>query len=430
MNKLNNDLELILDDDNEVMSESESDSDSDNGINCKISTQITNYPINGLYYAYLKDDNKLLLTPEYQRDLCWSIDKMNAFIDTIIKGWIVPNYVIYELSSKEKKLCSHRYECIDGQHRLTTLKYYIENKMVPGTNRYIYWINNGYKVFYNMEKTTMENMRKKSKCRYRNLSDDERDMFDNFQMSIHMISSQNGISIGTKCDIFNRLQNGEKVSSYDKLKNHQHPITNIIRSNHLCKYLVENGFISKIFFDKNKSTKKVENLMIYFVIRSFFIIDKKSLDINYLDLNIKKGITYNDGLGEPKYRLKNDVSELLPKFMEFIDWITQNDKLDKPILIYAMYIYVCIYANHGLDELNKVIKWFNNPSNTNRYGKFNDLSSYKLGVDKVVKTEKVIDWYKTICKIILKIDLTEESTNTNSTTEIGITSKPKVVKNK
>jgi hypothetical protein len=29
---------------------------SDKEINSKISTQITNYPINGLYYAYLKDD--------------------------------------------------------------------------------------------------------------------------------------------------------------------------------------------------------------------------------------------------------------------------------------------------------------------------------------------------------------------------------------
>ena len=76
---------------------------------------------------------------------------MNAFIDTILKGWIIPNYVIYVLSTKEYKLSKYKYECIDGQHKLTTLKYYIESIPLLD-NRYVYWSSNGERVYYNMDK--------------------------------------------------------------------------------------------------------------------------------------------------------------------------------------------------------------------------------------------------------------------------------------
>ena len=143
---------------------------------------------------------------------------MNAFIDTILKGWIIPNYVIYVLSSKEHKTSKYKYECIDGQHRLTTLKYYIEG--IPlSDNRYVYWSSNGERVYYNMDKTLLDDIRNRRGVKCRNLTEDEKCRFNDYQMSFHMISSATGLTIGTKCDIFNRLQNGEKVSSYNKLKN-------------------------------------------------------------------------------------------------------------------------------------------------------------------------------------------------------------------
>jgi hypothetical protein len=148
--------------DSDTDSDTDTDTDTDSeSKKTSIMTQITTKSIKAIYYEYLESD-QLFLRPEYQRDLCWSLEKMNAFVDTIIKGWIVPNYVIYELSKKEMKNVKHKCECIDGQHRLTTLKYYMES--IPlNDNKYIYWSDNGYRVFYNMEKTIMDNIKKRRK---------------------------------------------------------------------------------------------------------------------------------------------------------------------------------------------------------------------------------------------------------------------------
>lgn len=425
----------MSDSENNITSGNETNSDSDYELELSnISTQITTKGVCAIYHEYLKN-NKLFLQPEYQRDFCWSLDKMNAFIDTIMKGWIIPNYVIYELSKKEIKNVKYKCECIDGQHRLTTLKKYIESSPLDeNKNKYIYWLNNGFRIFYDMNKTILDKLNKGNHVKFRNLTDDEKYKFDNFQMSFHMISAQNGLDISTKCDIFNRLQNGEKVSSYDKLKNyHKNEITNCIRKELLCKYIDDLNFANKIIFKHNP--KKPKQYYIYFLIRTFFIIDKKSLDINYLDINIKKGVTANDGKGEPKYRLKNSIDSLLPKVKEIIKFIAETEyKTDSNMIIKEVgYIFVCIYANYGIDELITTIKWLNTVSNSKQFEKLNDIKSYISSIDKVVPVHKIMDHYQTIIKLILKKNTNDyinaqenmhEHTYNND--RIGIVSKSKI----
>jgi uncharacterized protein with ParB-like and HNH nuclease domain len=115
-----------LETNSDYISDSDSDVDSDIDEQECIMTQITTSGIGSIYSGYLMN-NKLLLSPEYQRDLCWSVDKMCVFIDTIMKGWVVPNYVLYKLSRNESQKVLHSYECIDGQHRLTAIKWFIES---------------------------------------------------------------------------------------------------------------------------------------------------------------------------------------------------------------------------------------------------------------------------------------------------------------
>jgi uncharacterized protein with ParB-like and HNH nuclease domain len=169
---------------------------------------------------YLKDD-KLLLSPEYQRDLCWSTDKMILFIDTIMKSWIVPNYVIYKLTSSETRNSDHSYECIDGQHRLTSIKWFMEGKRDPVTLKYVYYKIGKERIFYDLTDEQLIKVKKNMPRYYkiRNFTKIEKNKFDDYQMSFHIISCKKGLNIQTKCSIFNRLQNGEKVASYEKLKN-------------------------------------------------------------------------------------------------------------------------------------------------------------------------------------------------------------------
>lgn len=69
---------------NNIDVDEESDDDSIIDECPTIETKITNKAVISVYYEYLQN-NRLLLNPEYQRDLSWSIEKMNTFIDTILR---------------------------------------------------------------------------------------------------------------------------------------------------------------------------------------------------------------------------------------------------------------------------------------------------------------------------------------------------------
>jgi len=411
-------VEIELDD------EENSSDESDNEVYDKeIKTQITNKGVRSIYSEYLEKE-KLLLRPEYQRELSWNIEKMNAFVDTIYRGWIVPNYVIYKLSENEKKdnksqNLKHMYECIDGQHRLTTIKMFIEGTKYPNleVDKYIYLKIGNDRVYYNMDENNLLSIKKKSgnlkNITRRNLTEEEKDKFDNFQMSIHTIEPvKNGLDMKTKCEIFNRLQNGEKVESYVKLRNlNNNPITNYIRSSRSLAILNNFGLMKKIELNKKTKLKHDESFTMYFLIRAVLIVDKKNLEINFLDLNIKKYLEQNDGEGAPSVQIRNhDVSDLFAKVMIFMEWFSRHEISNK-FIPELCYIFICIYANYDLNEVDKLIKWLTLETNKKFLTKFNSAKTYKnilnsegefLQNSKVTSAAKMKESYEWIIKYILK----------------------------
>jgi hypothetical protein len=398
-------LDNVSDGESDNISDGESDSESiDDELN-QINTQITTKSICAIYHEYLKED-KLLLSPEYQRDLCWSVDKMILFIDTIMKEWIVPNYVIYKLTSTEAKNNEHSYECIDGQHRLTSIKWFMEGIRDPITKKYVYYKLGKERIFYSLTNDQLLEVKKNMPKHYkiRNFTKIEKNIFDDYQMSFHIISCKNGLKIQTKCSIFNRLQNGERVASYEKLKNNPNNIiTNCIRNNQLLKYMNDIKFIDIIDI---KKMKKYEGFNIYFLIRTFLIIDKKNLDVNYLDLNIKKYLESNDGNGSESVRLKNDITNLLEKVLDIINFISSNKSIVKKIIPELAYIYICIYANYGKDMLDKVLK-----SMVNNTKDYNKITSYKTSVGKVTSLTCMNTQYESLINDYINGNLITKNTD-------------------
>ena len=408
--------EHTIDLDNEIkyqFLENNSGSDSDDDtINKKIDTTITTMGVSTIYLELLKNDD-LLLKPEYQRELSWTVEKMNAFVDTIFKGWIVPNYVIYELSKNEKndnKLqnLEHTYECIDGQHRLTTIKMFIEGLRHPNLEieKHIYLKIGNDRVYYNMDDKKLALMNKNHKHRkiiHRNFTKDERKQFDKFQMSLHFIKPiKNGLDMKIKCEIFNRLQKGEKVESYVTLRNHNNPISNYIRSNKILTILNNLKFIDKI---ECRKTKHDESFNMFLLIRSVLIVDKKIIDVNFLDLNIKKYIENNYS----SIQLHNDINESYNKVMIFIEWFSNNLEINLTIIPELYFIYLCIYTNYDTNEVSKVIRWFNLDANKKHFIKYNSIKTYKNIISeevdqnsKVSNTTKVREAYEWIVKYVSK----------------------------
>ena len=217
-------------------------------------------------------------------------------------------------------------------------------------------------------------------------------------MCIQILKSKStkGISFATKCAIFNRLQNGEKISSFDKIKNlHTNNISNAIRTNKLVDTFVKKYKIHDNF--EIRKMKKYENFAYYFLVRIFLILDKKSLDTNYLDLNIKRYLEANNGNGSSSVKLVNTIETLLPKVNQVIEFLS---KLDIKIIPELAYLLICTYAQYGLDEVNKLLKIFK--KNELVFSKYNTLKKYQP--NGVTNIEKIKSMYQELLKSVLKKD--------------------------
>jgi hypothetical protein len=395
-------------DDSNNESDDENISDNIHNDDNKIRVSIEPQSINTTYISYLQNKS-LLLRPEFQRETCWKIDKMNTFIDTIMNNYIVPSFVIYKLSEVELNDSDHSYECIDGQNRLNTIQLYKESFPIVG--KYIYWNNNGERVYYNMNIKELERLKRRHP-KSRNLTRIEKIAFDTFKLCFHIIETVNPktkLSLEVKCDIFNRLQNGEKVISWVKLRNLNNIITLTICKNKLLDKMRDIDFINLLSL-KN-SHKEPEIFNIYFLIRTFLIIDKKNLEINYLDLNIKKSIQANNCKGTPMVQINGNIDDIVTQVIEIVEFMSKNIGVS-PILPELAYIYVCIYANYGLNKLKKIIKYFKN--NNEIFDKYNKIKTYKKTIDSVTSSEKIIKCYTEICNI--KTNITSNTTSNTITT--------------
>jgi uncharacterized protein with ParB-like and HNH nuclease domain len=62
----------------------------------------------------LFEQNKLILNPPYQRNEIWSMSAKKLLIDSIVKGYALPNFFLLEKGDG-------RYEVVDGQQRIRTI---------------------------------------------------------------------------------------------------------------------------------------------------------------------------------------------------------------------------------------------------------------------------------------------------------------------
>lgn len=70
---------------------------------------------------------KLILDPDYQRNIVWKMDKKVAFIESLYMGILIPPIYVVEIPG-ENILDGASYEVVDGKQRLTTILSFVENK--------------------------------------------------------------------------------------------------------------------------------------------------------------------------------------------------------------------------------------------------------------------------------------------------------------
>lgn len=94
----------------------------------EIKTKHETFQLRSFYDQYLSSE-QINLHPEYQRDFVWNGEQQNLFIDSIMRGFIVPGIIFIEDDSEK-----YDYECIDGQHRLKVIRNFIKGEPINGHN--------------------------------------------------------------------------------------------------------------------------------------------------------------------------------------------------------------------------------------------------------------------------------------------------------
>ena len=405
LDKVNNALknknnEEICDDENNEDNEEEVEEDEDQEkLKIKMLKNLkydfASYEIKYIYETYLKNEGEINLSPSYQREFSWSNDKQDLFIDSVINNYIIPPIILIKLNDRKQ----YKYECMDGQHRLTVLKHFIESKPInPQDPHYIRYNkiedNKKNNIFYSKKKR-LEHIKD---SRY--MTEDEKSLFNDKKIIIIKISNYDPNLIdlfsNIKNEMFQRLQKGEKVGGTDILRNFDHPLINYLKKLNLINYktYTEEGDEednNKLYFNRLRNimtvkTKKISQLLteyLFFNLKALLVVKNKSLDIgNLLETKIRDDIL---GGKSTRFNLKENENweDYVNTLNLFIKEVSDNyDEDTKPVSQYLLLIMLYYYVSD-----KTIFSKINN--NLDKYDKFTDdyfKKQFMMKIDnKIVK---------------------------------------------
>lgn len=358
------------------------------------------YEIKYIYETYLKDET-VNLTPPYQREFAWDAKKQDLFIDSIMNNFIIPPIILIKLNDKK----GYRYECMDGQHRLTVLKNFIEGRAInPDDCHYIRFNktedDKKVSVYYEKKKR----LEKLKDNRY--MTEKEKNVFNEKKIIVIKITNYDSKLIdlfGTiKNEMFLRLQKGEKASGTDVMRNCDNPLIIEMKKLGLISYKTydeesdeeddkeddkeedynngENKEAVKIrklkdimLFKTKKRSHRLTQLLI-FNLKAILVIKCQSLDIgNLTDAKIRDDILNNK---TPRFILKTGQkwSQYLKTLDDFIKIIYESSseselKFNQYLLLTLLFLFVTSKDkfNEKLKLLEKYVDKFDDKYFTNLF---------------------------------------------------------------
>lgn len=307
--------------------------------------------------------NKINSRPVYQRHIRWNPTAMNDFIGTIMNNGLVPGLIMYQLASDERtgKNETKSFEMVDGQHRLFTLKAFMEStiQILPHIKKpfVVYWnyetisedgTPKNYQVFYQRTDDVDEFCRDNT-FNPMYLSDEEKEYFDNFGVNLTLIRSK--LSLNQRREIFMSLQKGIPVRNSDFLKNKTDCKLVAFMSENNYEEMMTDVFLKHCY-------KNASNYWIHWVCRCFFLYKHfnrlfKKEEFNnkdvceiflYQDKKFKKLIESNihelNPRTEEEYQIIYDFDDIFRLFIAFLQRFDENHFLN-PTQIFALFYVLC-----------------------------------------------------------------------------------------
>lgn len=309
--------------------------------------------------------DKINPRPVYQRHIRWAPAAMNDFISTVMNNGLVPGLIMYQLATDERigKNEGKNFEMVDGQHRLYTLKAFMDStkQLLPHIKKpfIVFWNYESEsetgdiqysKVFYKETEDVIEYCRE-NKITPQYLSDEEREYFENFGVNITLIRSK--LTLNQRREIFMSLQKGIPVRNSDFLKNKTDCKLVAFMSENCYEEMMTNTFFEHCH-------KKAANYWVHWICRCFLLYKRfhglcKEAKLNnspvsetFLieDKQIKKLIELNSPEFNP--RTEEEISyihEFDDVFRAFIAFLQQigDDGWSRlnPTQIFALFYVLC-----------------------------------------------------------------------------------------
>lgn len=125
------------------------------------------------------------LQPDFQREEVWSLEKEQALLDSVIKGWDIPKIYVRVIDDEN-------YEIADGQQRLVAIYKFYDNKIQLSKK-----LSGEFGGLF-----------------YSDLPERVKDIFDDYELDIILIRNSSEKEIR---ELFRRLQLGVPLNSAEKL---------------------------------------------------------------------------------------------------------------------------------------------------------------------------------------------------------------------
>lgn len=236
---------------------------------------------------------KLILSPEYQRNVIWDKQKQTAFIESLFMGIIIPPIYVVEIPGNNI-LEETSYEVVDGKQRLTTLYSFLTNSFKLEEKSLEYYKDWFAKKFFMSIQSEHESL--------------TNEMLSSV-LDIYVITANSPEF--TKYDIFSRLNKGAEKLKVNEIRKAIYRSKAISVIDDYVKKNVDTD-LYKLIFTKN-DIKRYEDYGRFYRSIAFFVrtnIANKCVD----GYNSRPRDMINDVL----YQLQNDKSLLTSEEIENI----------------------------------------------------------------------------------------------------------------
>src|SRR5699024_2475963 len=85
----------------------------------------TTYTVQSFYNKYTQTPAEIDLSPTFQRDFVWSLSQQAFLVDSILRGFPVPEIYVQETTAADGQ---QQTIVVDGQQRITSCMRYIDNE--------------------------------------------------------------------------------------------------------------------------------------------------------------------------------------------------------------------------------------------------------------------------------------------------------------